>query len=92
MDGESFEYGSDEHEEHIPPLTDCEGRDNCRCVLVYEFEDGDDAGDELQEGLLDPDDSGEGEGSDEEASGEGEGSDEEADQAVGDGSDEGDNT
>ena len=75
MDGESFEYGSDEHEEHIPPLTDCEGRDNCRCVLVYEFEDGDDAGDELQEGLLDPDDSGEGEGSDEEA-----------DQAVGDGS------
>lgn len=37
MDGEEFEFGSAEHDAHVPPLIDCEGRHNCRCILVYDF-------------------------------------------------------
>lgn len=37
MDGEEFDFQSDEHDEHTPPLRDCEGRDRCRCLLVYNF-------------------------------------------------------
>lgn len=39
MDGQSFAFDSPEHDAHVPPLTQCEGRDRCRCVLVYSFDD-----------------------------------------------------
>jgi hypothetical protein len=39
MDGAEFAFDSPEHDEHVPPLTQCEGRHNCRCILVYEFDD-----------------------------------------------------
>lgn len=43
LDGETYDYGSDEHEEHTPPLTSiCDGRGNCRCVLTYNFDGGSD--------------------------------------------------
>lgn len=35
MDGETAEAGSPEHEAMTPPLRECDGRDNCRCVLIY---------------------------------------------------------
>lgn len=34
-DGKQFDFNSDEHHELVPPHPDCEGRDNCRCLLVY---------------------------------------------------------
>ena len=38
LDGEEFEFGSDEHYAHTPPLTQvCDGGDRCRCVLIYNF-------------------------------------------------------
>lgn len=40
LDGAEFEFGSAEHDEHVPPLRECEGKDNCRCVLVYDFVEG----------------------------------------------------
>lgn len=44
LDGETYDYGSDEHEEHTPPLTSiCDGRDNCRCVLTFQWGGSNDA-------------------------------------------------
>jgi hypothetical protein len=37
MDGTEFDFQSDGHEENTPPLRGCDGRDNCRCLLVYNF-------------------------------------------------------
>lgn len=40
LDGEEFEFGSDEHYAHTPPLASiCDGADNCRCLLIYNFRD-----------------------------------------------------
>lgn len=38
MDGAEFAFGSAGHDEHVPPLRRCEGRDKCRCLLIYETE------------------------------------------------------
>ncbi len=35
MDGAEFEFNSAAHDEHVPPLTRCEGRDRCRCIRLY---------------------------------------------------------
>ncbi len=41
LDGEEYEFGSPEHDAHVPPLRDCEGRDACRCLMSYIWrEDG----------------------------------------------------
>ncbi len=38
LDGEQFDFESDEHLAHIPPLSNiCDGGDNCRCLLIYNF-------------------------------------------------------
>lgn len=37
LDGKKFKIGTDEYEEHLPPLQGCRGRDHCRCVYVYVF-------------------------------------------------------
>ncbi len=37
VDGNEFTFGSPEHAAHVPPLRECEGQDNCRCILIYEF-------------------------------------------------------
>jgi len=34
MDGATAEFNSAEHDRMVPPNRDCDGRDNCRCVLV----------------------------------------------------------
>lgn len=34
-DGKRADVGSDEHDELLPPNRDCDGRDRCRCLLVY---------------------------------------------------------
>lgn len=34
MDGETAEFGSDEHDRLVPPNRDCDGGDACRCLLV----------------------------------------------------------
>jgi hypothetical protein len=39
LDGSTFDFGSDDHDEHTPPLKECEGGDACRCMLVYNFKD-----------------------------------------------------
>lgn len=37
-DGEEFEFDSADHDRYTPPLSDiCEGGDNCRCLLLYNF-------------------------------------------------------
>jgi hypothetical protein len=40
LDGSTFDFGSDDHDEHTPPLKECEGGDACRCMLVYNFDNG----------------------------------------------------
>ena len=35
LDGTRYPFGSAEHDAHVPPLRECDGRDNCRCLLVY---------------------------------------------------------
>lgn len=37
-DGEEFAYGSEEYFDLLPPNKDCEGRDACRCVILYLYE------------------------------------------------------
>lgn len=38
LDGTEFDFNSPEHLEHIPPMSNiCDGGDNCRCVLIYNF-------------------------------------------------------
>ena len=39
LDGEQWDFGSDEHEQNVPPNRECEGRGNCRCVLLYNFKE-----------------------------------------------------
>lgn len=39
MDGEQADFNSAEHDAMLPPLRDCEGGSQCRCVLVYSFKD-----------------------------------------------------
>jgi len=34
-DGRVYELDSDEYEKALPPNRECEGGDNCRCVMVY---------------------------------------------------------
>jgi len=34
-DGKRADVGSDEHDELLPPNRDCDGRDRCRCLLLY---------------------------------------------------------
>lgn len=38
LDGESFEFGSPEHDAAVPPNKDCDGRGNCRCLLVVTWD------------------------------------------------------
>lgn len=35
LDGTQYPFDSDEHDAHVPPLRDCDGGPNCRCLLVY---------------------------------------------------------
>jgi hypothetical protein len=35
LDGETFVINSDAYFKHLPPNVNCEGRDNCRCVMLY---------------------------------------------------------
>lgn len=35
QDGRVYELDSDEYEQALPPNRECEGGDNCRCVMVY---------------------------------------------------------
>lgn len=38
LDGRTFEPFSEEHEAHVPPLSAiCDGGENCRCLMVYNF-------------------------------------------------------
>jgi hypothetical protein len=39
MDGKEFEFGSPEHDEAMPPYGECEGGEQCRCLLVIEFKE-----------------------------------------------------
>lgn len=40
LDGQTFEFGSDEDLEHTPPLSSiCDGGDNCRCIKVINFKE-----------------------------------------------------
>lgn len=36
-DGDEYEVGSDDYEQHLPPYIDCEGGDSCRCLYIYDF-------------------------------------------------------
>lgn len=36
LDGATAEFGSAEHDRLVPPVRDCAGRDNCRCLLTYQ--------------------------------------------------------
>lgn len=46
-DGQTADFNSDEHDALLPPDPDCDGGDNCRCLLVYVPADqSDDGGDE----------------------------------------------
>lgn len=39
LDGQEFDFNSAEHEQHVPPLSsECDGGDNCRCILIYNFD------------------------------------------------------
>jgi len=41
LDGSEYEFNSAEHDAHVPPLTRiCDGGDNCRCVLIYNWKGG----------------------------------------------------
>jgi hypothetical protein len=35
MDGRRSKFDSPEHDAMLPPNRDCQGQDNCRCVLVF---------------------------------------------------------
>jgi hypothetical protein len=35
LDGEEFIVGSPEYEDALPPYVNCDGRDSCRCVMLY---------------------------------------------------------
>jgi hypothetical protein len=35
LDGEEFEVDSEEYFDALPPYKDCDGRDNCRCVMIF---------------------------------------------------------
>ncbi len=35
LDGTRYDFESAEHDAHVPPLRECEGRDNCRCLLAF---------------------------------------------------------
>jgi len=35
MDGQSAPFGSAEHDALVPPNRDCDGGNNCRCILTY---------------------------------------------------------
>lgn len=35
MDGKQADFNSSEHDAMLPPNRDCDGQDNCRCVLVF---------------------------------------------------------
>lgn len=38
LDGSTFDFNSEEHAAHVPPLSSiCDGGDSCRCLLVYNF-------------------------------------------------------
>jgi hypothetical protein len=38
VDGEEFEFDGPDHDRYTPPLSDiCDGGDNCRCLLLYNF-------------------------------------------------------
>jgi hypothetical protein len=37
LDGRTFAFNSAEHQRYTPPLRDCEGQGNCRCLAVYVF-------------------------------------------------------
>lgn len=39
LDGQEYEFESAEHDAHVPPLSECEGGDACRCLLVYNFKE-----------------------------------------------------
>ena len=46
LDGSTFDFGSAEHDAYTPPLKQCEGGDQCRCVLLYNFKSEGDSPDE----------------------------------------------
>ena len=42
LDGQSFDFGSEEHDRYTPPLRDCDsaaasGGTRCRCILIYRW-------------------------------------------------------
>lgn len=37
LDGQEFIVGSPEYDAAMPPYRKCDGRDNCRCVYIYEL-------------------------------------------------------
>lgn len=46
LDGEEFEFGSDEEIAHTPPLSAiCDGGDRCRCIKIFNFKKSTDEGD-----------------------------------------------
>ena len=40
LDGQTWEFGSAEHDANTPPNRDCEGWGKCRCMLVYRWQSG----------------------------------------------------
>jgi len=40
MDGTELEFGSSEYERNTPPLRQCDGRNRCRCLYVFNFKGG----------------------------------------------------
>jgi len=36
-DGQVFDVGTQDYDDHMPPLQTCEGGDNCRCMYIYDF-------------------------------------------------------
>jgi hypothetical protein len=39
MDGTEFAFNSPAYDAAVPPNQDCEGRDQCRCLMVFVFDD-----------------------------------------------------
>ena len=39
LDGQEFDFGSAGYEENTPPVRDCEGKANCRCLYVVLFKE-----------------------------------------------------
>jgi hypothetical protein len=47
LDGTRADFNSPEHDALVPPVRDCAGGDNCRCLLVFiPAPDSDEGGDE----------------------------------------------